>query len=36
MADDGTSEGRAEMRCKNCMMPICSEECGEIHQNNRY
>ena len=36
MADDSTSQGRGGMKCKNCMMPICSEECGEIHQHNRY
>ena len=35
MADDSTSQACSGMKCKNCMMPICSEECGDIHQNDR-
>ena len=23
-------------KCRKCFMPVCSENCSDVHQNNRY
>ena len=30
------SKAQNVQKCRKCFMPVCSENCGNVHQNNRY